>query len=112
MVRVIAGGNSSMCIDKKGFVYFWGNDFMRLWGRGARVRRSNDSEEASAVSFMNGRHIISYPKRVELFQGLEMKEVAMAPTTWWCWTPRVTCTWAATTPPASWVWARARRRWQ
>ena len=77
MVRVIAGGNSSMCIDKKGFVYFWGNDFMRLWGRGARVRRSNDSEEASAVSFMNGRHIISYPKRVELFQGLEMKEVAM-----------------------------------
>ena len=66
-----------MCIDKKGFVYFWGNDFMRLWGRRARVRRSNDSEEASAVSFMNGRHIISYPKRVELFQGLEMKEVAM-----------------------------------
>ena len=77
MVRVLAGGNSSLCIDKKGFVYFWGNDFMRLCEMTERVRRSNDTEETSSVSFMNGRHIISYPKRVELFNGIDMKDVAI-----------------------------------
>lgn len=77
MTRVFAGGNSSMCIDRKNLVYFWGNDFMRLWARGVVVRRSNDKEETSSVSFVNGRHVISYPKLVSVFEGIEMKDVAM-----------------------------------
>ena len=77
MTRVFAGGNSSMCIDRKNLVYFWGNDFMRLWVSREGLTRSNDKEETSAVSFVNGRHVISYPKLVSVFEGIEMKDVAM-----------------------------------
>lgn len=31
VTRIFAGGNSSICIDKKGYVYMWGNDILHLY---------------------------------------------------------------------------------
>lgn len=30
VTRIFAGGNSSICIDRKNFVYMWGNDILHL----------------------------------------------------------------------------------
>lgn len=78
VTRIFAGGNSSICIDKKGFVYMWGNDILNLYGCVGCVMRRLDKQEGS-VSFVSKRTFIPYPMKVEVFNAMEIQDIALAP---------------------------------
>lgn len=67
VTRIFAGGNTSMCCDRKGNWYMWGLDILR---------RSKSIQQKPTVSFMNVRSVIPYPQLVELFS-FEVKDVAI-----------------------------------
>ena len=67
VTRIFAGGNTSMCCDRKGNWYMWGLDLLR---------QSKSIQQKPSVSFMNVRSVIPYPQLVNLFS-FEVKDLAI-----------------------------------
>lgn len=67
VVRVFAGGNTSVCIDRKDRCYLWGLDILH---------RSKSVPAQSPISFMSMRSIIPYPQLVDLFS-FPLKDLAI-----------------------------------
>ena len=65
--RMFAGGNTSICFDRKNRCYLWGADILR---------RSKTVQNRPEVSFATARSVIPYPQLVELFS-FPVKDIAI-----------------------------------